>query len=233
MTLTGLQSEDVFADTLELHLDLQYLQVNQCSYSQTDGVLQITAMHLKTDTMRRILTTCAFVTKLVLNVDLLLDCAMLIAECVGNSLRALTINCPPDCSPMMDSMLQHCGYGLTSLQLRGYGVDDQLLQVVAQHCPLLEFLLLNSGLSTACTDVGMIAVINGCPHLQHCLVAIAQQITRKTLQAILDRRLRLKTLKLMIFNGATAAWFRTQCKEHQLLPVPVVSFVASPQCLQG
>lgn len=227
-TSHGPQSEEVFANTLELRPDLEYLQVNCCHYFRPEGNLHIISLQCKADVMRRILNICTFVAELDVSVDSSFESATVITEHVGVRLKALAINCPREWAALMGVALQQCAGGLITLDLNGDGVDDQLLLVVGQHCPLLKSLFLSSSFSSTFTDDGMLAVISGCPHLQHCTVK-ARRITRNTLQAILDHRLRLMTLTLTVFSGATvtAAWFRQQCKEHMLLPVPIVHFYSN------
>lgn len=140
-------------------------------------------------------------------------------------------------TPHVDN-LQICGSLVHWLDLFCWGIADAVLGTIAAHCPLLESLhfkimppdsAIHLPLST--TDEGLGMVFSACRNLNELSLShtVHMRITRKTLQTVLDHKLRLKTLNLYGTNCTNieidqhdVQWFRQQVREY-LLPITVVT----------
>lgn len=219
------QNEILFADMLELRPDLEVLQIDGYRFS-SDGHLCITGTESNITVLTKVFNNCSSIGQLTLDIDLTSNIAELIAAHDNKSrLRSLTAWCPSNkCTPHITILFSTFGLSLTYLELHGYGVMNKLLHVVSNHCPLLESLCLRPKFAAVLKDTGMIAIVKGCPQLLHLTLLGARAVTIKTLQAMVDHRLHLKTLKLQYVKAIDSDWLRQQYRDQQMLPVPNVLF---------
>lgn len=221
---TESQFQNLFLSFLERRPDMEHLQFNRLEYSPATGLLDITVVNAHAEMMTRVLTCCPLVSKFYIKAELSSDLVEVLAEHLGGRLETLSVWCQPADTTPMSILLARCGPSLTHLRLYDKGVEDTVLRMIGQNCPLLENLHLTPKFASVLSDDGMIAVVKGCPRLLHFSVTVASRLTIKTLQAMIDSRLHLKTLKLNFLKDVDVAWLLQQYKNHGVLPVPHVDF---------
>lgn len=143
-------------------------------------------------------------------------------------LNSLTFHCTVDNKLGREWVLACCGSSLTQVHLTGKDVDDELLVLLAEVCALLQDVRLEG--ASMVTDIGVIALLADCPRLQNLSVlsVFGSSITVKSLQAVVDNKLRLIRLEVAFKRSSALKnqenWFREQLRNHQLLPVPELRF---------
>lgn len=111
---------------------------------------------------------------------------------------------------------------LRKLVIEGCSFSDLILQALASACPFLQHLSCEGiGACPLFSDAGMLALFQGCTGLQVLRFDKAEVLTFRTLQAIVDCRLRLKSLTLRRHNLAEEDFLqlRQLVKDAGLLPV--------------
>lgn len=193
----------LFVDIVELRPDMQLFVVMGCEYAFTPSVeggvslLHVTASSpIDVTLLKRIFIACPSAVNLCYGGPSLdANTATVIVEVLGSRLVSLEVTVSDSALPL-GIVLQTGGPSLRQLSLQG-----------------------------DLNDVQFIGVIERCPSVQSLTVTGFHQLTPLSLQAIIDHRPPLKTLVLSntSFKKTDALWFREQAKQHQLLPVPIVT----------
>lgn len=188
-------------------------------HSRADGRLELPKTPLSIAHMSAILTHCSplvlFSWKTILDRDM----ANLLTNKFTGSLRSFTV-----CAvyPVLESVLSHCGRSLRCLDIDCTFLAHCPLALIANTCPHLVELALNSCLKTTSDDV--VALFNGCPELKELAIGVASvRIKRAVLHSLIVREVsQLRLLKLMNnFNKTDAMRSRELASLHQL-PFPAV-----------
>lgn len=224
-------SLSIFVNCLDQRPHLAFLQINKFIFDAAGQFMDVTAVLPRIEVLEKAALVFnkypSFDFRLRIKEDFDLTVEKLIAPLARffeDRLEELLVWYPPASVPQLSVFLTKCGPSLAVLELHSHGVEISLLLVIGKHCPLLKFLLLKSKSPDLLQDDGIIAVIRGCSKLQQLTATGAGALTTKTLEAIIENKLRLKTLKLEDFKAVDAALFCQQCKAHSLLPIPHVVF---------
>lgn len=211
------------AAMLESRPDIERLDMLPfCSYS-SHGDLTIHSNQWEMTTLARLLDCipCRVNVLRIMGAHLQEDVAELVGVRLGSELRELVVRI--DGFRPLETLLQRCASNLESLSVSGSGDADSCLQFIGAHLGQLESLSLGPRFADTASAQAMTAVFAGCQRLKT-LGLNGGCFTVNTLQAIIDSNLRVQRLDLKPsgFNDQDVTWFRQQCKEGQLLPVPEV-----------
>lgn len=223
---------EVFASTLELRPDLEYLRVGQFMYHPAEGVLEVvTKKQLHASIVNRILNVCTSISDLRVfpyfsetNFDL--NVAFLIGERLGGRLASLRMVAS---DLAFVAAILRSNPLLTRLQVDG-DAHETILLIIAEQCKQLETLLIKAKTSPNSGDC-MTILVKNCPHLKDLTVSFPQPDTVSLFKDILYEKLPLKRLAVM--NCAMEEqWFREQARDRQQLPVPTIVVNAGEIVLQ-
>lgn len=210
----------LLASAMELRPDMEYLQFGR-SQPVSKGVLQVKGVNATL--LARVLDIRSAVHTLLLDGYLRDDVARLVAARLSG---LLSVSFRADSCEPVETLLAACGPSLKSFKLIAQDmVPAAAPYLIAAHCPLLESLtLVFEQDESVATDDGMSAIFAACPHLKELTLKRIDSITSQALQAILDHKLHLKTLRLLScgFYSRDAVWFRERARECQVLPVPEI-----------
>lgn len=221
-----LQESGLFSTILEKHTWLDHFKLTASEYHRSAGYLVLSkddVYELPLSCLQRVCQVCHnSVTNLSINSSLVtIDSVQLLGAVFGTHLNELAMTCSDP--NILQLMLSWCP-NLQILHL-GARATEAHLEIVARWCPLLVYLSLGSTDSDT-TDTALQHVIAGCPLLNRLelLANCSPNVTKQTLQALLDSRTQLDTLqcKMVGFVQSDVDQFRAQARKHQLLPVPTV-----------
>lgn len=228
----------MLADMMSRFPDMEYLSFNslgKCLYSLHEGKLNIGG-HFVVDgaLMTQLLHACRSVRLITIYGAVIQNDAVEVIKMeLGNRLERFSLIIY---QPLyLLNNVQTCGLLVNEISLFAWNVTDAVLQAIATHCPLLQslsFQLMNTTIQLAAgtpptvTDEVLGILFGACQVLSeltltHCT---RMPISRKTLQNIVDRKLRLKTLYLYRTNleQHDIDWFCEEVKKY-FLPVTAVS----------
>lgn len=182
----------------------------------------VTKHHSSNDDCAVVFKACPAVTKLTVrassatveNTQTMLQ----IAEAYPNVLE-LTIIGGSDLS--MYELITNCRR-IKTMKIQALSISSLCLTACA-HCKQLESLTLDAmGSSTTVEDQDLVMLLSKCPGLKVLDVGRSPHITFRTLQAMLDRKVHLKTFtwKFANFAKGDEDRFRQLAKAQQMLPVP-------------
>lgn len=219
------------ANLMTLFPDTEYLCLNnmgRCLYSREDGKLVLGGQcAIDGALMTQLLDACRSVRFLTIYAAIHDDAAQVITRKLGNRLERFSLFIHQ--APHLDN-LQTCGPLVHLIHLSMCDIADAMLEAIAAHCPLLESLLLmnipGAGTLPSVTDEGLGMLFGACQNLNELSLVHSSciHITRKTLQTVVDHKLRLKTLNVYgpaHINQHDVDWFRQEVREY-LLPVTTV-----------
>lgn len=232
---------------LNMPSDLQLLQVGRCCFDRKNGRLSLLTPKMDIGMLNLILDNCTNPIRhlrlftLPSRVDAgVMDLAneerevfdTLGERVIGGFLLKLTIELiHPTIRPMPRCLLYKCPK-LQHLTFRNFAMTEGELHEVASHCHELKQLCMAECSNHSITDDGMEELFAGCPLLEYLHVGTAPNLTMRTLQAIVQHKLRLKRLtwkrSMPAFGEEGLSQFRDIVREQQLLPIPVLT--ASNPC---
>lgn len=221
-----------FVTVRELRPDLEHLEIGGWRYTAAEGILHMRlSTGMEASIIARVLKQCPGVKELL--VSALYENSALLVDSITQHLHGTlhSLNVVANGSHSVEILLRGYGATLKHLELKGDGVTDDLLHVAGALCPRLEIFALNNTFMfddngvgwLRSFDAGVTSLLSACPLLKtvkfdQLLVSVA------ILHAIIKSRLRLTTLRWTLDNSRKE-WFYLQIKEHQLLPMPVISII--------
>lgn len=214
---------DVFSRVLALRPDMDYLRINGFAFSKMSGLLElpVDVAAPSAERLESILDQCNSLQMLSWKAPLPHDLAVLLAKKCEGKWQSLTVRAA---FVVLNTLLQGSQRFLTNLDLDYGQGGPSPLPLIAASCPHLVSLSLRfvSG-----SQENYLALFAACKELKE-LTLQTWSVTyrpvnrRVALECIVAQKVRLNLLTLIAFNESDGDWFRQQCREHQVLPVPIV-----------
>lgn len=233
-----------FVELLQDFPQLELLSWNfaDCSFNKQTQHLQLpqTLFAVTWSLWEQIFSVCPGIASLDIPASMLGSSAAAIGAAFGPTMRKLTLSALlPEDAPGIQALLLCCP-NLIQFVLTGDGdapfVD--ILKHLASSCSNLQHLRFTSRCGRRAEgdlvderqvirDEDMDDLLSKCPHLRSVSITTPTRLSKRTLEAMLHRRMVLRSLALsMSSSGAISkeemAWFLEQAKDLQFLPPPSV-----------
>lgn len=215
---SGFRSE-LFADMLEQLDHAEHINLGTFMYSRQEASLKV-HIGVSNETLRRIFEKCSSVANLEVfsmmsENSVPAEQLHLLMKHFHGRLESLKLS-----GTKVHDFIILCCPSLKKLHLTGV-VDGTTLKAAANICKNLQALTVISWHHDV-DDEAMEAVFANCPNLTSLQISGARGVTRRSLTAILDNGLHLTSMRWKVtdLTKDDVEWFRHQCKDRGLLPVP-------------
>lgn len=224
-----LSNFSAFAEICERRPDMEFLKIGAYQVSRNETTtLYLAFGHADVRYLPKVLNSCKPLHAITISRGSNIRTAELLSATFRGQLTSLT--CYNLDGGSIETLLTNFGPMLKQLDL-GMRLSKRPFSLIVATCPQLVVLALRHYdliIRSGFDEDDTIAVIRGYPKLkEHTLLfANCLTLTRRTLQTVLDCKLRLRLLKLVesCLSDADAKWFCEQAKDRGLLPVPIAYF---------